>query len=1181
MASTTLSAGDIAIIGFNFDNPDGFAFVLLTDIGIGTEIKFTDNGWFGSGEFRSNEGTFVWIADQDYSIGTVIQPSLSNVAFSTSGDQIIAYQGDDNNPNFIYALNSEGNTGEWQSNATNSHTSALPTGLINGATAVALPEIDNAIYTGITSGTQNQLLAAISNPNNWSGSDSTQQTLPSASFTITNGSLTPEDLFISEYVEGSNDNKAIEIFNGTGAAIDLAAEDYILEFYFNGNTSPGTTINLTGTIADGDVFVVADNDADAAILAVADQTNIDNFFNGNDGIVLKKGGADGTILDVIGQVGIDPGSQWGSGLTSTQNNTLRRQSSVITGETNPNDTFDPSIEWEGFAENTFDGLGSHSIDAGDEPIVTIQAIDADAAEAGQNPGIFTIARTGDTSAVLTVEYAIATGIGQATNGTDYTPTLSGMATIEAGESSVDITITPIDDSDFEGDETVTLSLIDTDDYNLGGSNTASVNITDNDIILTPIYDIQGTGHTSPLANQSVATTGVVTAVANNGFYLQDPLGDNNDATSDGIFVFTNSSPNVTVGQSVQVEGDVTEFLPGNDTNNLTITEIINPTITPLSNPLPSVTATVIGNGGRTIPTQVIDNDQLNQFDPTQDGIDFYESLEGMVVQVNDAVAVSTTNRFGEIWLVADNGNNATGINNRGGITISESDFNPEQIQIDDRLFSGNSPTVNVGDSLGDVTGVIGYSFGNFELLPTVAPTVTAGSLSQETTSLVGTENQLTVASYNVLNLDPNDNDGDTDIADGRFDAIANHIVNNLQTPDILALQEVQDNDGSVDSTVVDASLTYQTLIDAIVAAGGPSYEFLDIPPIDDQSGGQPGGNIRVGYLYNPERVDLVDGSAERIEDPNLTDGDAFEDSRNSLAATFQFKGQDVTLVNNHFASKGGSSPLFGAVQPPINGGENQRIEQAEVVNNYVNDILASETDANVIVLGDFNEFQFNSPLETLEGDILTNLTETLPENERYSYIFEGNSQGLDHVLVSDSLGDSAEYDIVHVNTGFSDATSDHDPVVARFNFDVPQDVILGTPESDILIGYSPDETINGQGGNDLILAGSGNDVIFGDEGRDYILAGGGDDVIRGGLDHDFLMGNGGNNTFVLAINEGTDIILDFNQGDYIGLADSLTFGELSISQTWGSTLINVEDETLAILVGTQANILTEANFIVI
>ncbi|HAX86948.1 MAG TPA: endonuclease, partial [Cyanobacteria bacterium UBA11370] len=823
------------------------------------------------------------------------------------------------------------------------------------------------------------------------------------------------DLFFSEYIEGSSNNKALELYNGTGVAIDLAAESYVVQMYFNGSTNPGLTINLQGMVANDDVFVLAQSSAVPEILAQADQTQGSGWFNGDDAIVLRKGSANGTILDVIGQIGVDPGSEWGSGLTSTQDNTLRRKTTVNAGDTNPSDGFDPSGEWEGFTQDTFNGLGSHTSDPTDPPPPEI----------------------------------------------------------------------------------------------------------------IPIYEIQGASHISPFQGQSVITTGIVTAVDSNGFYLQDPQGDNNQTTSDGIFIFTRSLPTVSVGDEVQVAGTVSEFIPGGaSTSNLSTTQISgNPTVTILSSGNPLPTATIIGASGRTPPTEIIDNDNFTVFEPNEDGIDFYESLEGMRVQVQDAVAVSPTNRFGEIFTLADQGINATGVSDRGTINISPDDFNPEriQIQIDRDLLPGFSPQVNVGTQLGDITGVVSYNFGNFEVVATEEFTPTPSNLEPEITTLVSTADQITIASFNVLNLDPNDNDGDQDIANGQFDAIATRIVNNLKAPDIIGLQEIQDNDGSLNTTVVDASDTYETLINAILEAGGPRYEFRDIPPEDDQSGGQPGGNIRVGFLFNLNRVDFVEGSLARIEDDNLADGDAFEDSRHSLSATFLFNGQGVTVVNNHLSSKGGSTPLFGQVQPPINGSIEQREAQAQVVNNYVDTILTQDQNANVVVLGDLNEFEFLSPLEILKGGanpVLTNLTETLPENERYSYIFEGNSQSLDHILVSDNLAVSAEYDSVHVNSEFVEQASDHDPLLSRFTLATPEGVFWGTTGADELVGTQADETFYGRAGDDIVAGGLGDDTIFGGDGNDVLRgdnnsrsAGGkigGDDVIYGGEGSDRIGGKAGN-----------------------------------------------------------------------
>jgi hypothetical protein len=182
-------------------------------------------------------------------------------------------------------------------------------------------------------------------------------------------------LFISEYIEGSSNNKALEIFNGTGAAVDLAAEGYQVEFYFNGSAAPGAIIPLTGSVANGEVYVLADDDAAPAILAVADQTDVANFFNGDDAVVLRRGNA---VIDVIGQVGFDPGAAWGSGITSTLDHTLRRKAAVSTGDANPNDPFEPALAWDGYARDTFDGLGAHTAACFGQPAqVVINELDSD------------------------------------------------------------------------------------------------------------------------------------------------------------------------------------------------------------------------------------------------------------------------------------------------------------------------------------------------------------------------------------------------------------------------------------------------------------------------------------------------------------------------------------------------------------------------------------------------------------------------------------------------------------------------------------------------------------------------------------------------------------------------------------------------------------------------------------
>jgi predicted extracellular nuclease len=176
------------------------------------------------------------------------------------------------------------------------------------------------------------------------------------------------DLIISEYVEGSSNNKVIEIWNHTGGAIDLTAGAYKIQMYFNGAVTAGTTIALTGVIADNATFVIAHSSAAAGVLAIANQTNGSLNFNGDDAVVLVKG-AGNTTVDAFGQIGFDPGTEWGAGLQSTADNTLRRKASVCDGDLDGANVFDPTIEWDGFAVDTFSGLGAHADNCGPVPAI--------------------------------------------------------------------------------------------------------------------------------------------------------------------------------------------------------------------------------------------------------------------------------------------------------------------------------------------------------------------------------------------------------------------------------------------------------------------------------------------------------------------------------------------------------------------------------------------------------------------------------------------------------------------------------------------------------------------------------------------------------------------------------------------------------------------------------------------
>ena len=698
--------------------------------------------------------------------------------------------------------------------------------------------------------------------------------------------------------------------------------------------------------------------------------------------------------------------------------------------------------------------------------------------------------TATTTAPVTTAQTVTLDVsGSGVTGSDYALS-STTITIPAGASSGSVTFTVLDDGIAENHETALLSLsAPSDELTLGSTPSQNVLLVDS-TISTRIADVQGAGHLSPLLASATDTApvrnlpGIVTAVASNGFYLQDPTPDASPATSDAVFVFTNSAPTQRVGDAVLVSGTVTEFRAGGATSgNLTVTEIThNAGVQPLlvvawdGAPAGGITPIMLGID-RVPPTQKINDDFSaggsgnvetgGDFDPATEGIDFWESLEGMLVTVPGAVAVSPTAHFGsneEIWVLAHDGAGATGRTERGGVAISPGDFNPERIQIDDLDSTTTLPEVDVGARFGDMTGVVNYAFGNFEVLVAETPVVTAAStLQRETTTLAGSAGALTVATFNVENLDP---------GDGTFAAIAAAIRNNLGAPDILCLEEMQDNNGPVNDGVVDASLTFDTLIEAIVAAGGPRYEYRQIDPVDGQDGGEPGGNIRTGFLFNPDRVDFVDGSLQRLTDPA---GGAFDSSRKPLVGEFVFNGEHITVIGNHFNSKGGDQPLFGVTQPPVLSSEEQRMKQAAIVAEHVEGLLAADPGASVIVLGDLNDFEFSNPVGLLKEAGLTSMVETLPVDQRYSYNFEGNAQVLDHVMVSPGLlAATTGFDVVHINSEFADQLSDHDPSVARFGI-AEQKVLVGTAGVNTLVGGAGHDTLTGLQARDLLTGGGGDD----------------------------------------------------------------------------------------------------------
>ncbi|MGV4985261.1 endonuclease/exonuclease/phosphatase family protein [Streptomyces sp. NRAIS4] len=570
-----------------------------------------------------------------------------------------------------------------------------------------------------------------------------------------------------------------------------------------------------------------------------------------------------------------------------------------------------------------------------------------------------------------------------------------------------------------------------------------------------IHDIQGTTRISPFAGQKVTDVpGIVTATrtygSSKGFWIQDPNPDDDPRTSEGVFVFTSSAPKVAVGDSVTVTGTVSEFVPGGTSSgNQSVTEITKPTITTVSS-------------GNAVPAPVVvDEDSVPDeyapagdsaangsingltLDPETYALDYYESLEGMNVQVEDARVVTATDPYSELWVTVKPWEHRS---RRGGTVYGSYDSqNTGRLQIQSLGATADFPKANVGDTLeGTTTGPLDFNqFGGYTLVASKLGTLHSGGLERETTRKQSNR-ELAVATYNVENLDPSDH---------TFDQHAAAIVNNLQSPDIVSLEEIQDDNGVTDDGTVDASVTVNKLIDAIVAAGGPKYDWRSINPVNDQDGGQPGGNIRQVFLFNPERVSFVDraggdsttavgvtkenGKAELTVSPGRIDpaNAAWNSSRKPLAGEFVFRGKTVFVIANHLNSKGGDQGLTSQYQPPVRSSEIQRHAQATEVNAFVKDILAVQKNANVVTLGDMNDFEFSETAKILEGDgELWSAIKSLPKSERYTYDYQGNQQVLDQILISPAIrrGCDFEYDSVHVNAEFNDQISDHDPQVLRF-----------------------------------------------------------------------------------------------------------------------------------------------------
>ncbi|GLW62427.1 hypothetical protein Arub01_06710 [Actinomadura rubrobrunea] len=591
-----------------------------------------------------------------------------------------------------------------------------------------------------------------------------------------------------------------------------------------------------------------------------------------------------------------------------------------------------------------------------------------------------------------------------------------------------------------------------------------------------IRHIQGAGHVSPLNGARVTgVPGVVTALTDNGFWMQDPRPDRRDATSEGIFVYTRTRPQVAVADAVRVDGRVSEFrAAGSASADLGRTEIDASAVAVRARGVPLPAPVTLGPKGRRPPRRVtggatgaaIDVEARRSFDPRRSALDFFESLEGMRVRVQDAVAVGPS-RDGRVPVLPAGGAGAGPRTARGGIVLRPGDANTERIVLGDTLAA--LPAVNVGDRLpGAVDGVLDYGHGTYTVLPTATPRVRGGGLARETTRPQGPD-ELAVATLTVDGLNPS-------APRERFRAVAADIVEGLRSPDLITVAGVQDNSGPDDDGTVAADQTVAELITAISEAGGPAYDWRSVAPRDNADGGEPGANIRVGFLFRTDRgLGFVDrpaaalgdgmgaGAADAGPDPartavralaeggrarlSLSPGrvapadPVWNDSRKPLAGEITWRGRRIIVVANHWYAKAGDDqPAFGRYQPPRRPSAWRRAAQARAVARFVRSVRAVQRDADVIVAGDLNEPEFSAPVRYLARRAgLRDLTDELPVAERYTAVSEGNAQALDHILLSPSLARRKhEYDIVHRRSEFADRpVGDRDPAVVRIDMAAP------------------------------------------------------------------------------------------------------------------------------------------------
>ena len=569
-----------------------------------------------------------------------------------------------------------------------------------------------------------------------------------------------------------------------------------------------------------------------------------------------------------------------------------------------------------------------------------------------------------------------------------------------------------------------------------------------------IGEVQGESHQSPLVGKEVVINNVVVTKTDEGkgFYVQDKVSDNNPRTSDAVYVA--SKETVASGDLLKVQGTVKEGYMEEysvkqgqtfkkPAGSLTVTQIINATITKLGKAeLPKAL-----NISEKMPKDIVDNTPT-KYNPETEALDYWESLEGMLVEVTKP-KVTGPQYKGDIYVLPGDYKGQK-LNNIGGVNLRPGVQNTEVLPV----TVGNKFVAKAKDYFNDnISGVVTYRNKTYKIDPNTVPTLQDGGLKREVSKIYPAEDKLTIASYNIENFSANNN-GHDETPEEKVDKIANSFIKEVHSPDIITLIEVQDNNGGVNDGTVDGVKSGEKLAQRIKSLGGPDYKYTEIAPVDGKDGGKPGANIRVAYLYNPKRVTLIGkekgGSEEaaRFVNGHLEKNPArvdptsvhFEKVRKSLAAEFEFKGERIVVIANHLKSKLGDDAIYGSNQPSVENTKAKRIEEAKILNAFIKEGLRQNPNLKFVLTGDFNDFEFSDSVKTIVGNELVNLMAEHEQGDRYSYFYRGSNQSLDNILISKNIKDKVVFSPVHINASFMEEhgrASDHDPVVVQIDFSKP------------------------------------------------------------------------------------------------------------------------------------------------